>query len=138
MSAGQGATIFVGDAHSNDVYLLDAASNTDGGLTRAVFISAAIWVPSGTKRLNNVSLACVRGGGSETDNPIVWMRLSYDGGRTYTSWIQGNLGFAGQYSFKAAWRSLGVIQQPGVLLDFAVFDSVPFVVEGGAFNSARV
>lgn len=136
-SAGQGASIYVGDHASSNVYLLDVANNTDNGLVRAVMCSAAIWVPSGTKRLNNVTLACVRGGGSETDNPIVWMNISYDGGRTFTSWIQGNLGFAGQYTFKASWRSLGVIQQPGVLLTFAVFDTVPVVIEGGAFNVPR-
>jgi hypothetical protein len=127
----------VGDHASSNVYLLDVANNTDNGLVRAVMCSAAIWVPSGTKRLNNVTLACVRGGGSETDNPIVWMNISYDGGRTFTSWIQGNLGFAGQYNFKSAWRNLGVIQQPGALLTFAVFDTVPVIIEGGAWNVAR-
>ena len=128
----------MGDATSANVYLLDVANNTDNGATRGVVCSAAIWVTGGTKRLNSVALACVRGGGSETDNPAVWLRISYDGGRTYTSWIEGNLGFQGQYSYKAVWRSLGVIQQPGVLMEFAVWDSVPFVVEGGSWNEARV
>ena len=137
-AAGQGATIYVGDATSANVYLLDVASNTDNGKTRAVVVSAAIWVVGGTKRLNNVSLACVRGGGTNTDNPLVWMRLSYDGGRTFTSWIAGNLGFQGQYRWKAVWRSLSVIQQPGALMEFAVWDNVPFVVEGGSWNEARV
>ena len=137
-AAGQGATIYVGDQHSNNVWLLDVAANDDDGEARAVIVSAAIWVPSGTKRLNNVSLACVRGGGSETDNPSVWMRLSYDGGRTFTSWIEGNLGFTGQYTYKAVWRNLGPIQQPGVLLEFAVRDAVPVIIEGGVWNVARV
>ncbi len=137
-AAGQGATIYVGDAESGNVYLVDVANNTDNGLTRAVIVAAAIWVVGGTKRLNNVSLACVRGGGTPSDNPQVWMRLSYDGGRTFTSWIVGNLGFSGQYTFKAVWRSLSVIQQPGALMEFAVWDAVPFVVEGGSYNEARV
>jgi hypothetical protein len=136
-AAGQGATIYVGDKHTNHVYLLDVAANTDGGLARAVVVSATIWVPSGTKRLNNLTLACVRGGGSETDNPSVWMRLSNDGGRTFTTWMEGNLGFTGQYTYKSVWRNLGVIQQPGVLIELGVRDSVPFVVEGGSFNVPR-
>lgn len=137
-ASGQGATIYVGDSTTADVYLLDVAANTDNGATRAVVVSATIWVPSGTKRLNNVSLACVRGGGSNTDNPAVWMNISYDGGRTVTSWMEGNLGFQGQYNYKAVWRNLSVVQQPGVVLTFVVLDAFPFVVEGGAFNSARV
>lgn len=137
-AAGQGATIWVGDSTSPNVYLLDVASNADNGLSRAVICAGAIWVTSGAKRLNNVALACVRGGGSNTDNPIVWMRLSYDGGRTFTSWMEGQLGFLGDYSFKAVWRNLGIMRQPGVLVEFAVLDHVSFVVEGGSFNVARV
>ena len=136
-AAGQGATIYIGDRTSSNVYLLDAASNTDDGKARAVIVAAAIWVGEGTKRLNNVALHCVRGVGSETDNPSVWMQISYDGGRTTTSWMEGNLGFAGQYTYKAVWRNLGIIQQPGVLLTFVVWDDVQFTVEGGAWNVAR-
>ena len=137
-AAGQGATIWVGDSTSGHVYLLDVASNTDNGLARAVTVTAAIWVTGGAKRLNNVSLACVRGGGTNTDNPIVWLRLSYDGGRTFTSWIEGQLGFRGNFDWKAVWRNLSIIRQPGVLAEFTVFDSVPFVVSGGSFNEPRV
>lgn len=136
-STGQGATIWVGDYSSANVYLLDVANNTDNSETRAVIFSAAIWVTQGTKRLNNVTLACVRGGGTNTDNPIVWMRLSTDGGRTFGSWQQGNLGFQGNYTWKAVWRNQGVIQQPGALMNFAVLDSFPFVVSGGAWNVSR-
>ena len=89
------------------------------------------------KRLNNVSLACVQGVGTNTDNPLVYMRLSNDGGRTFTTWMQGNLGLAGQYTFKAVWRNLGVIQQPGVLMEFAVWADYPVTIEGGAWNIAR-
>jgi len=136
-AAGQGATIWVGAYNSADVYLLDVASNLDGTQTRPVVCSAAIWVTSGTKRLNNVSLACVRGGGSNTVNPKVWMRISTDGGRTFRSWIEGHLGFQGEYQYKSTWRNLGVIQQPGSLLEFAVWDQYPVIIEGGSFNSAR-
>ena len=136
-AAGQGSMIWIGNYLESDVYLLDVNSNLDDEKARPVICSAAIWVTSGTKRLNNVSLACVRGGGSNTDNPTVWMRISTDGGRTFRSWIQGQLGFQGEYRYKAAWRNLGVIQQPGVLLEFAMLDAFPFIVEGGSFNSAR-
>ena len=135
---GQGATIWVGDATNGNVYLLDVASNTDNGLTRAAIVSAALWSTEGTKRLNNVTIACVRGVGTATaPNPQVWMRLSTDGGRTFSSWMAETLGPEGGYRYKATWRNLGIIQQPGVLLEFAVLDPVNFTVEGGSWNAPR-
>lgn len=136
-AAGQGASIWIGDSTSGNIYLLDVANNTDNGLVRPVIVTAAVWVTGGAKRINNVSIACVRGGGTNTLNPIVWMCMSHDGGRTFSSWIEGQLGFRGQYRYKAVWRNLGLAQQPGVIMYFKVLDPVQFVVEGGSINEAR-
>lgn len=137
-SDGKGANIYVGDFSSGNVYLVDVANNTDNGLTRAVIVSAAIWVTGGTRRLNNVSIACVRGVGTvTTPSPEVWMRLSSDGGRTFTSWQAAQLGAQGSYRTKAVWRNLGLVQQPGVLAQFRILDPVQVIVEGGSFNEAR-
>lgn len=135
---GQGANIWIGDATSGNVYLLDVRNNTDNGLVRPVIVSAALWVTGGAKRINNVSIACVRGGGTNTLNPAVWMQMSHDGGRTFSSWIEGNLGFQGEYLYKARWSGLGLARQPGVLFYFKVVDPVQFVVSGGSVNEARV
>jgi hypothetical protein len=138
-SDGKGANIYVGDSTSSNVYLVDVANNTDNGLTRMVIDSAAIWVTGGTRRLNNVSIACVRGvGTASAPKPQVWMRLSSDGGRTYTSWQAAQLGAVGSYRTKAVWRNLGYVQQPGILAQFRVEDPVNFTLEGGSFNEARV
>ena len=137
-SAGQGATIYVGSAIDGRVWLLDASNYTDDGATREVVATATIWVTEGSTRLNNVALACVRGvGNANAPNPVARMRLSHDGGRTFTSWWDGDIGPVGAYSWKAVWRALGLIQQPGCLLEFSILDPVIAAIEGGSWNAAR-
>ncbi len=138
-AAGQASTgIFVGSYKDGQVYSLDETSNADGNLTKQVVVTGAIWMTEGAQRCNNVSLACVRGvGNSQAPNPIVNMRFSDDGGRTFTSWMQGFLGMVGQYDYKAVWRNLGLMRQPGRLFEFTVYDPVLAVIEGASFNVAR-
>lgn len=138
-AAGQASTgIFVGSATSNQVWTIDPLNNTDGGIAKRVVVDGAIWLTANNVRCNNVAIACVRGvGNSEAPDPIVEMRYSDDGGRSFTSWLQGRLGKIGQYKFKAIWRKLGLMDQPGRLFEFAVSDPVQFVVEGATYNEAR-
>lgn len=137
-ATGQGATIWVGDSTSGDVYLADAANNTDNGMTRAVIVTGALWVTGKTMRFNNVALACVRGvGNAAAPDPRVWLRISYDGARTWTAWMPQTLGPVGGYLYKAIWRNLGLIQQPGIVCEFAVLDAVNFTAEGASYNEPR-
>lgn len=139
-SAGQGSTaIFAGSASTNEVWTIDAGNNSDGTINKRVIVSGAIWIAGGVQRCNNISLACVRGvGDADAPNPIVEMRFSDDGGRTFTSWLSATLGMRGQYNYKAVWRNLGLITQPGRLFEFSVADAVNFTVEGATWNEARV
>lgn len=140
VSAGQASTgIYLGSSLNNDVWLLDPANNTDDGVNKRVVVSGAIWFKGGVHRCDNVSLACVRGvGDSAAPDPVVELRLSDDGGRTFGPWVQAQLGEVGQYYYKATWRYLGLMQQPGRLFEFAVADPVNFTVEGATYNEARV
>lgn len=139
VSAGQGSTaIYAGSATSNQVWTVDASSNFDGAINKRVVVSGMIWIEGGVQRCNNIALACVRGvGNSGAPNPVVQMRFSDDGGRTFTSWLTATLGMMGQYAYKAIWRNLGLITQPGRLIEFAVADPVNFTVEGATWNEAR-
>lgn len=137
-AAGQGDAIFLGSATDPVVWLVDPTSNVDGTSPKRVVVSGAIWKPSEKQRCNNIALACVRGvGNSSAPDPIVEMRFSDDGGRAWTSWLQGHLGFRGEYDYKAVWWGLGTMSQPGRLFEFAVSDPVYFVVEGATFNEPR-
>lgn len=138
-SVGRGETIYLGSASSGDIWLLDPARNTDGIIVKRIVVSGALWMVGGMQRCNNVSLSCVRGvGDSAAPNPFVQMRFSDDGGRTFTSWLDADIGQMGQYYYKPTWRYLGIMQQPGRLFEFAVSDPVNFSVEGATVNEARV
>lgn len=138
-AAGQGSTIYLGSATDGTVWTLNPSSNLDGSITKRVVVSGAHYMTEGTMRCNTISLHCVRGvGDAAAPNPIVEMRFSDDGGRTWSSWLQGDLGMVGQYLYKPTWRALGTMQQPGRNFEFAVSDPVNFTVEGASINSARV
>jgi Phage stabilisation protein len=139
-SAGNGVPIWIGSASDGRVWTLDQTNYTDDGATRQVVVSGAVWITGGVQRLNNISLACVRGvGNSAAPNPQAWMRLSFDGGRDFGSWIPGAIGPIGAYNYKATWfGGLGLIRQPGVLVEFRILDPVLAVIEGASYNEARV
>ena len=137
--AGQGSQTWLGSGSSGKVYLLDVNNATDNGASKRVVVSGYKWTGGGMMRCNNISLHCVRGvGNAAVPNPVVEMRFSDDGGRTFSSWFQSILGPQGAYDYKAVWRSLGLIQQPGRLFEFAVSDPVNFTVEGASINEARI
>jgi hypothetical protein len=137
-SAGEGAQIYVGSNIDGRVWILDPTNATDDGVTKRVICSGAIWTEGGKQRLNSIGLQCVRGVGTPSaPAPHVQMRLSKDGGRTWGVWLNAQLGAVGQYAYKAVWRGLGLISQPGVAIEFSVEDPVNFVVEGAAWNEAR-
>ncbi len=136
--AGEGNAIYIGSATDGKIWTLDPTNHTDDGTDFGVIVSAAIWTTDGKKRLNNMGLACVRGvGNSSAPNPIVRMRMSKDGGRTWTSWLSGQLGAVGEYLIKAVWRALGMISQPGILAEFWVAEAVNFTSEAATWNVAR-
>lgn len=137
-SAGEGATIWVGSCVEGSVWTLDASNNTDDGIPKRVICSGALWTIAGKQRLNSVGLQCVRGvGNSAAPDPVVQMRMSKDGGRTWGVWLNASLGKVGEYVIKAVWRGLGMISQPGCAFEWSVEDAVNFTVEGAAFNEAR-
>lgn len=138
-AAGQASSdIFVGSYNSGEVYTLDSSTYSDAGQAIKTVASGAILLEDGNTRCNNVALQCVRGGGTNIDNPVVEMRFSDDGGRTWSSWLQSHLGFAGGYTYKAVWRYLGAMNQPGRYFEFSVSDSVPFTIESATYNTAWV
>lgn len=139
VAAGQGTKIWVGSGVDGRIWLFDVNNHTDDGTPIQVVVSAAVWVGGGVQKCTNVSLQCVRGtADSTTPDPVVQMRYSDDGGRTYTSWIPASLSYIGSYRYKVSWRSLGIIKQPGRLFEFALMDPVLVAIEGVSANEARI
>ena len=139
VASGQGEMIYLGSYRDGSIYLLDVKNHTDDGRPMQVTVSASVWVGGGVHKCTNVSLQCVRGvATSATPRPVVEMRYSDDGGRTWTSWTPGSLGMIGTYSYKSTWRSLGIIKQPGRLFEFVISDAVNVTIEGVSMGEARV
>lgn len=67
-------------------------------------------------------------------DPSVEMRLSKDGGFTFTPYREKSLGASGHYNLQVNWRSLGMYGYPGILADFRVTDPVPFRVSNVLVN----
>lgn len=133
------SSIYGGSVSDGRVWTIDPAAALDDTTPKRVIVSATHWFNGDKIRCNNISLMCVRGvGNSAAPNPIVEMRFSDDGGRTFSSWFQSYLGMTGAYFYKATWRALGIMSSPGRLFEFSVSDPVNFTVEGVTMNSARV
>jgi hypothetical protein len=138
-SGGQGDATVFGDAGNGNVYYPNPKTNTDNGVSRATVVSGALWRAGGVVRCNVVALRCVRGvGTSAVPVPVVAMRYSDDGGHTWTSWFDGELGQIGQYKWKASWRYLGSFYEPGRVFEWRVNDAVNFTVEGATINESRI
>lgn len=138
-AAGQGGNIYVGSSVDGRIWMFDVNNMTDDGIKIQVIVSGAIWFDEGRQRCNNVVLEMVRGvATSSTPDPIVELRYSDDAGRTWSSWLEGSLGYIGTYKYKTSWHSLGLMQPPGRLFEFRIADSVNVTIEGAAYNVSRM
>jgi len=137
--AGQGQTIYIGSAVDGKVFLVDPTNHSDDGTPMRVVVTGALWLPENKKRMGNLTLHGVRGIATRSvPFPKVWIRISDDGGRTWTpDWMEGSLGMIGTYRWKVSFHSLGLMQQPGREIEFAIADAVNVTIEGAAYNTGR-
>lgn len=69
-------------------------------------------------------------------DPIVEMRASRDGARTWSAWQPAKLGEQGKYRTQVEWRAQGMFDAPGILFEFRVTDPVPFRASAVSINEA--
>lgn len=139
-SAAIDGTVYVGDDTSNVIWTLAQGVNFDGADPLVRQISAFTAVGSGRPRCNNLMITCARGVGNAVapgNSPIVEMRYSDDGGRTFCDWRQASLGAQGDYSVKAIWQRLGLMTSPGRLFEFRCADPVMAVFQSLLMNEDR-
>lgn len=67
-------------------------------------------------------------------NPIVELRTSMNGGKSWFPWKPRYLGQQGQYRKKVFWSSLGLFGYPGLLVEVRVTDPIAFRMSGLAVN----
>ena len=136
--SGQGDALWAGSWNDGRLFLIDETNHSDDGVPIRVVIAGARWIEEGVERANNLAIQMVRGvATSVVPDPLIQMRWSEDGGRTWTTWTQGALGQIGGYRWKASWHSLGLIKQPGREFEFAISDAVNVTLESATINPPR-
>lgn len=108
-----------------------------GGMLERRF-RAGFPLNSGGVTINNVSLRTNPGNTpyltGDYAEPVVEMRLSRDGGKTWAAWRRKSLGTQGQYRKAVRWLACGMASQPGLLAEFRVTDPVDFRVSDVLVN----
>lgn len=67
-------------------------------------------------------------------SPNIEMRLSRDGGNTWTSWRTTQMGYRGDYRKQTKFLSCGIFSYPGALAEFRITDPVPFRASSVSVN----
>ena len=67
-------------------------------------------------------------------DPVIEMRTSRDGGKTWGDWRRKSLGRQGDYRQEVRWRGVGLAGRPSFLAEFRVSDPVDIRVSGVLVN----
>ncbi len=114
----------------------DDYSDFDGPIERSFngwvpLTQEPLWLANTVLRTNPGTTPDLEG---DLENPVVELRTSQDGGRTWQPWQSQNLGRQGDYRARTIWSSLGQFGYPGVLVQVRCTDPVPFRVSGLSYN----
>lgn len=115
------------DSTNNQVWKLDPDRRTDDDDTFTVvfraFVEVAQPTPCASIRLNcEVGNSPLSGQGSA---PLIRMRFSDDGAKTFGRWYDRSLGATGKYKTRVQWNALGTIYpEHGRIFEFQVSDPV--------------
>lgn len=131
----------LGDDSSGIIWSLDPAAYDDAAQPISKVFTAFQPVQDGSFSLDVVHLDADFGStpalvGQGAD-PIVEVRTSRDGGRTWSEWRQSRLGRQGQYRARASWRRFGSFDAPGGIFEFRCTDPVRFRVSAVRSNEAQ-
>jgi hypothetical protein len=134
-----GATVIAGDDTTNTLYQLDSSVSNDNGEAIERIITGGVALVGKPQVCRDFSLVMAVGWASITGdatNPIILLSFSDDGGNTWSSWIEQNLGLQGHYSTEVVWRQLGLMVSPGRLFRIKVTDDVPVRISYARINEA--
>lgn len=130
--------VYLGDATSGAIWQLDPTAYTDGGTNIERVVSCTALAGSGAVRCDRITLQSTLGNGlADGTVPLVQMRFSDDGGRTWSDWDARSLGAIGDYTDRPTWSKLGVIRAPGRTFEFRTTDPINCVVSGVVMNEPR-
>lgn len=138
--AVEGVPLF-GDSVGGTVWGMSDKAFTDGGVILQRLFTAFQPVTDGSFPLDVIHLDADFGAtpvlAGQGSDPLVELRSSRDGGRTWSDWRQANLGKQGQYRARAMWRRFGSFDAPGAIFEIRVTDPVRLRVSAVRANEIQ-
>jgi hypothetical protein len=137
-----GSEPLFGDDTDGTVWKFDEASTTDSGNAemRRTF-SAGLALDDQPMPISNVIVTGNNGSAlvetGEQATPLLEMRFSRDGGRTWSDWRASNWGAMGEYKRRARFGSCGMFAPPGFLAEFRMLACAPLRIDGVRANQSR-
>lgn len=136
--ANLGDTVLAADAYSNQVWRVDPDRRLDGDDTFTMEFTAYVEAVERPMAVGNVVLHCERGGAPRTgqgSDPLAWMEISKDGGKTFGPRKYRSLGATGEYSKQVRWVGPWVASAPdGLVLRFGISDPTVRRISGVWIN----
>lgn len=131
---GQGSIDFagktlIGDYASGDIWELDANCHDDGDTAVVMRLqSPLVHASPGPISIYSLHADIIPSvGGNSTDpeiaDPKAMLRMSYDGGKSWTRPLTARLGKQGEYR-RVIWRQLGTYERGGVTFEIAISSKV--------------
>ncbi len=129
-----GGPMLLGDDENGKLYRLNPTLGEDDDLPMVRRATAMIPVQ------NRRSLICVSirvdGGWAPllTDNPVIEMEISKDGGMTWSDPRVRSIGRRGQFDYRIRWERCGEIKPPFALLRFTFSEAMPIKISYVMFD----
>jgi hypothetical protein len=127
----------VGDRVNGNIYEIDPETYDDNGQEiKRTRIFTHIYNQGQRFKISSLQVDFEGGVGltvGQGSDPQVWLRMSYDGGHTWTSEYNTSIGKKGEYTRRAEWRRLGV--QRSMTFDVSISDPVKVAICGSWFNA---
>jgi hypothetical protein len=131
---------YFGDDTTASVWQFSEGAVTDSGQ-----VEMARYFTGGYPSASNVSIINLLVSGNngsatvetgESADPILEMRFSRDGGRTWSDWRANRWGRMGEYKRRARFGACGSFSQPGFLAEFRMLACAPLRVERVGANES--
>ena len=129
--------VIAGDYATGDIYEVDLGTWTENGnpikrIRRAPYLSAE----NGYLFLDEFEIGIQPGVGASTGanvDPQLMLRVSRDGGQTWTPYQTARMGRIGEYQNRAVWRRLGRTRADRLVIEVSETDGVPVIIGPGAW-----
>lgn len=134
-----GSEVLFGDDTDHIIWIFDDSSTTDcGGSEFRRTFSAGMPLDVRPQPIGNIIVSGNNGAAQvetgEAADPILEMRYSRDGGRTFSEWRAARWGQMGQYLRRARYGSCGMFHPPGFLAEFRMLACSPLRIDSVKAN----